>query len=214
MAEGQSLKVMEKHAVLKAYANWAPCYDKTFGLIVRRARLETQAVLNGLEGRLLEIGVGTGIALSDYGSHLRIVGIDLSPDMLERAQRRVDEERLGHIEMLREMDASNLDFAASSFDLVTAHFVLTTVPDPLLVFAEMIRVCRPGGHIVITNHFSTEVGLRGWIERRLSPLSSRLGWRPEFPLEPWLSHVELDLVEKRVLRPFGLFTLLHFKKKA
>ena len=198
--------------VRSAYRRWAPVYDRTFGKFVEAAVRSVTARANDFEGRLLEVGVGTGLALPHYSASLQVTGIDLSPDMLARARQRVDRECRPNIEALIEMDATALDFPTSSFDVAAAMFVMTVVPDPEKAMRELARVTKPGGTVLICNHFSVEEGLRGAVERGLAKYASRLGWRPEFPVETLLVSKALKLVNKTPVKPFGFFTLLEFRK--
>jgi phosphatidylethanolamine/phosphatidyl-N-methylethanolamine N-methyltransferase len=132
--------------------------------------------------------------------------------MLSRAERRVARRRLANIESLHEMDAACLAFGRASFDAAVAMFVMTVVPDPDKVLSEMVRVVRPGGHVVLANHFSADKGPRAAIERSLTKYSGVLGWRPEFRIESVLGHPELKLIKQRELPPADLFTLLVFKR--
>ncbi len=104
--------------------------------------------------------------------------------MLEKARERVAEEGLDNVTGLHEMDASDLKFADSSFDTVVAMYVMTVVPDPEKVMRELARVCKPGGEVMLVNHFSTDDGVRGWVERRMAPFGDKLGWRPVFDDRP------------------------------
>ena len=131
---------------------------------------------------------------------------------------RVATEGLTNVTGLHEMDASDLKFPDASFDTVVAMYVMTVVPDPEKVMRELSRVCRPGGEVIIVNHFSAEEGkpgwegMRGWVERRMAPFADKLGWRPVFDIERVLVCEDLTLVEKRGLRPWGLFTMMRFHK--
>ncbi len=199
--------------VLAAYARWAPIYDWSFGAYTSGATRIGVAEVNRLPpGRVLELGVGTGISLPLYDRRHRLVGVDLSPDMLARARRRVAEEKLDHVEALHEMDAGNLIFPDASFDTAVAMYVITVVPDPDRVLAEMARVVRPGGRVVLVNHFSAESGPRAAVERWLSRFSAKLGWRPNFPIERVLGKPELKLLERRAVKTFDLFTMLVFER--
>lgn len=208
-----SIRSLNVAQVLRAYARWAPVYDQTFGLIADFGRRQTVDHINNRRGRVLEAGVGTGISLPHYKRELKVTAIDLSPDMLRRARARVEADRLDHVEAVLEMDAGALGFADESFDVVVAMYVMTVVPDPDRVMAELERVCTPGGEVIIVNHFSQERGLRGWFEKRLAPFASTLGWRPEFPIDVVMTRDRLRLVEKRHLKPFGLFTMLRFVRQ-
>ncbi len=200
-------------AVRKAYARWAPIYDYTFGQIVRAGRLHAVKIINRRKGRVLEVGVGTGLSLPAYGRHLSVTGIDISPEMLAKARERVAEKNLSNVEQVREMDAQNLEFEDDSFDTVVAMYVMTVVPDPEKVMRELERVCAPGGEVILINHFSQDKGLRGWVEKKMAPLARTLGWHPVFPMERVMVCKGLRLVERRPLQPFGLFTMLRFVKQ-
>jgi len=204
---------LDDAAVVAAYARWAPVYDPIFGVITGRAIRATLREINALHpGRILEVGVGTGIALPHYKASHRVVGIDISPAMLERAEKRAVRKKLRNVEALAGMDAANLLFQDTSFDVAVAMFVMTVVPEPARVMAEMVRVVRPGGRVVIVSHFSVERGVRAAIERWLSRYSASLGWHPEFDRETLLVNPSLKLLTERSLPPFGLYTLLVFER--
>ncbi len=198
--------------VRRAYKRWAPVYDRTFGKFVEAAAREAAERANRFSGRLLEVGVGTGLALPLYKPELQVTGVDLSPDMLERARERAAKANCQNVEALIEMDAQHLDFEDASFDITVAMFVMTVVPDPVAVMHELARVTRPGGTVLIVNHFSVETGIRGAIEKRLAGFADLLGWRPEFPVRTIFVSDRLKLVEQRAVRPFGFFTMLEFER--
>jgi phosphatidylethanolamine/phosphatidyl-N-methylethanolamine N-methyltransferase len=204
---------LDEATVVAAYARWAPVYDPIFGVITRKAIRATMGAINALpSGRVLEVGVGTGIALPLYKPAHRIAGIDLSPDMLERARRRVAVDDLRNVETLSEMDACALRFDDAAFDIAVAMFVMTVVPDAPAALSEMVRVVKPGGRIVIVNHFSAASGPRAAIERRLSPFAASLGWHPEFDKALITGDRRLRPIVERRLSPFGLYTLLVFER--
>jgi phosphatidylethanolamine/phosphatidyl-N-methylethanolamine N-methyltransferase len=203
---------MDETAVKAAYRRWAPVYDNTFGRVAAEGRKHAVEIINQRQGRVLEVGVGTGLSLPTYRRQLEIVGVDLSPEMLAKARERVAALRLTNITGLHEMDAGALEFPDASFDTVVAMYVMTVVPDPEKVMRELSRVCRPGGEVMIVNHFSTEEGMRGWVERRMAPFADKLGWRPVFEVDRVLVCEDLQLIEKRGLRPMRLFTMMRFRK--
>lgn len=205
---------IDEAAVRSAYRRWAPVYDHTFGRFTTEGRRHAVEIINQRRGRVLEVGVGTGLSLPNYGSHLKIVGIDLSPEMLEKAREKVDEERLTNVTGLHEMDASALTFGNGEFDTVVAMYVITVVPDPEKVMRELARVTKVGGQVVLVNHFSQDDGVRGWVERRMAPFADKLGWRPVFNLDRVMICENLKVVDRRALRPWGLFTMLRFEKVA
>ena len=209
---GGQLVHMSSEAVRRAYRRWAPVYDFTFGKVADWGRMRTVDYINRLEGRVLEVGIGTGISLPHYKRSLKVTAIDLSPDMLKRARERVEREQLGHVEAVIEMDAGDMSFPDNSFDVVVAMYVLTVVPDPRRVMQELQRVCKPGGEVIVVNHFSKSDGLRGRVEKALAPFASLLGWRPQFPMETLFDCDSLIVKGATELKPFGLFTLLRFEK--
>jgi phosphatidylethanolamine/phosphatidyl-N-methylethanolamine N-methyltransferase len=203
---------IDEGAVLDAYRRWAPIYDYTFGMVAREGRRHAVELINEGSGRVLEVGVGTGLSLPDYDKHLEIVGIDLSPDMLEKARERVAEEELSHVTGLHEMDAADLKFPDGAFDTVVAMYVMTVVPEPEMVMRELARVTKPGGQVLLVNHFSQREGVRGWVERRMAPFADKIGWRSVFDVSRVTVCDDLELVERKSLRPLGLFTMIRFAK--
>lgn len=206
---------MDAVSIRAAYRRYAGFYDRVFGTLLASGRHAAVAWLNRRGGlRILEVGVGTGLSLSDYRRDNRVVGIDLSTDMLKVAQERVARETLTHVEGLLEMDAGKLAFADGSFDVVVAMYVMTVVPDPQGTMAELERVCKPGGDIVIVNHFAApRPGLRRMVENWLAPLSKKLGWRPDFTLDSLLRGSPLSVESVETVPPFGLFSLLHCRRQ-
>ena len=205
--------LVDTSSVRHAYRRWAPIYDLTFGTIADAGRKHVVKIINRRKGRVLEVGVGTGLSLPTYGEHLTVTGIDLSPEMLDKARSRVKREELDHVEGLHEMDAGALAFADESFDTVVAMYVLTVVPDADKVMRELERVCAAGGEVILVNHFSQDEGLRGFFERRLAPLAGVIGWRSVFALDRVLICEDLRLAERKTLWPFGMFTMLRFVKQ-
>lgn len=205
------LAEIDHEDVVSAYRRWAPIYDATFGKIVEAGVKQATALINEFDGRVLEVGVGTGLSLTHYKPTLDVTAIDLSPDMLARARTRLRRHEIKNIQLM-EMDGTKLAFPDASFDVATAMYVMTVMPDPVAAMKEMARVTKPGGHIVIVNHFSIEKGVRGLVEKQLARFSDVLGWRPEFPVETLMLKGVLQLEEKRPLQPFGLFTLLRFSR--
>jgi phosphatidylethanolamine/phosphatidyl-N-methylethanolamine N-methyltransferase len=203
---------IDEGAVLDAYRRWAPIYDYTFGRIAREGRRHAVELINEGDGRVLEVGVGTGLSLPDYDRRLEIVGIDLSPDMLEKARERVASEALGNVTGLHEMDAADLKFPNAAFDTVVAMYVMTVVPEPEVVMRELARVTKPGGQVLLVNHFSQREGVRGWVERRMAPFADKIGWRSVFDVSRVTVCDDLQLVQRKSLRPLGLFTMLRFAK--
>jgi phosphatidylethanolamine/phosphatidyl-N-methylethanolamine N-methyltransferase len=157
---------------------------------------------------VLEVGVGTGLALPLYAPDKRITGIDLSRDMLSRARARAAALRLRHVEDLLEMDAQATSFEAGSFDAAVAMFVASVVPDPFALVAELRRVVRPGGKIIIVNHFARDRGPMWWVERAMAPASRLLGWHPDIRMEHVFRADDRARAKITEMRPLGLFRLV------
>jgi phosphatidylethanolamine/phosphatidyl-N-methylethanolamine N-methyltransferase len=199
---------LDAESVRAAYRRWAGVYDSVFGAVSAAARGEAVRAVNQAPGRdVLEVGVGTGLALPQYRTDKRITGIDLSAEMLERAREKVRRLHLAHVEALLELDAENTGFADARFDIAVAMFVASVVPHPRALAAELRRVVKPGGLILFVNHFAEEAGPMAWIERALAPASRALGWHPDFTIEQLVAEGEAPDLAVRRLRPFGLFRL-------
>ena len=203
---------MDEDAVRDAYRRWAPVYDYTFGAVSTAGRRHAVQIINGSKGKVLEVGVGTGLALPEYKSHLDITGIDLAPEMLVKARERVKSANLKHVTGLHEMDASDLKFPDATFDTTVAMYLITVVPEPEKVMRELARVTKPGGEVMLVNHFSQEEGVRGWVERRMAPFADVVGWHSVFDQSRVMVCDDLKLVDSRALRPMGIFTMLRFRK--
>lgn len=203
---------MDIDAVARTYRRWAPVYDFSFGAVSRAARRHAVDHVSRRGGEALEVGIGTGLALPLYDGRVRVTGIDYSDEMLARARKKVADEGLTHVVALRQMDARALDFPDATFDTVVAMFLVSVVPDPERVVAEMARVCRPGGEVVIVNHFATERGTLARIERAFSRFENTLGWHSDFAKERVLGDARLTLVEETAMPPAGLFTYLRFRR--
>ncbi len=202
----------------KAYARWAPIYDFVFGALFARARRAAAEAAERVGGRILEVGVGTGISLPDYARATRLVGVDLSEPMLRKAQEKVAELHLTNVEGLSVMDAGRMAFPDSSFDVIVAQLVVTTVPDPEGTLDEFVRILKPGGEIVLVSRVGADKGPRRVIEQWLTPITRFLGWRLEFPwgrYERWIAgRAGVRVIERRSMPPFGHFSLIRFGKAA
>jgi phosphatidylethanolamine/phosphatidyl-N-methylethanolamine N-methyltransferase len=202
----------------KAYARWAPVYDLVFGALFDRGRRAAIAAAERVGGRILEIGVGTGLTLPGYSPGNRVIGIDLSEAMLRKARRRVTDLSLQNVEKLELMDAEHLSFPDGSFDVVVANHVISTVPNPEAALDECARMLRPGGEIILLSRIGADAGVRHLIEQLLQPVVRRLGWRTEFRWDRFARWIErrtdVRLIERRPTPPFGHFSLLRFVKSA
>lgn len=200
---------LDADSVRAAYRRWANVYDAVFGGVSAFGRRQAVEAVNSLGGKkVLEVGVGTGLALPHYQRNKRITGIDLSAEMLDRARARVREQHLTNVDMLIEVDAEATGLDAGSFDIAVAMFVASVVPNPRLLLAEMRRVVRPGGHLLFVNHFAAERGPRWWAERALAPASRKLGWHPDFSREALLPSEDMPGARFDAVPPLGLFTLV------
>jgi phosphatidylethanolamine/phosphatidyl-N-methylethanolamine N-methyltransferase len=208
--------MVERVQVETIYRRWAPIYDFVFDKLFEYPRREAVIAAEQVGGRILEVGVGTGLSLDSYSDTVKIVGIDISPDMLDQARRRVERQKLVHVERLDVMDAQELQFSDAEFDVVMAQYVVNTVPDPDAALAEFVRVLRPGGELIIVNRVGASGGIRRAAERIMQPIVERFGWSSEFPwvrFEAFLrAHSNMRLVERRAMPPFGNFALIRFAK--
>lgn len=205
-----------KDVMEKAYARWAPVYDVLCGPVFLNGRRAAASAARAVGGRILEIGVGTGLSFDDYDDTTEITGIDMSEPMIARARERAKTGRYPFVKELAVMDAHDLSYPDASFDCVVAQFVITLVEDPERVLSECARVLRRGGQIILVNHLYSEHGLAAAVERLLAQKAHKLGLRPEFPfqrLAAWAQkHGGAELVERRKLKPFGVYTLVRFQR--
>lgn len=205
-----------KDVMEKAYARWAPVYDVLCGPVFLNGRRAAASAARDVGGRILEIGVGTGLSFDDYDRSTEITGIDISAPMIARAEERLKSGRYPFVNELKVMDAQHLDFPDAAFDCVVGQFVITLVEDPERVLSECARVTRPGGQIILVNHLYSEKGWAAAVERLLAQKARKLGLRPEFPfqrLAAWAeSHGGAELIERRKVKPFGVYTLVRFRR--
>lgn len=201
---------MDLDAVVKAYRRYAGIYDLVFGPAFQWGRARSVARINALDcTTVLEVGVGTGLSLPRYRPDKRIVGIDVSLEMLAIARRRVANCGLKNVDTLAGMDAEQLGFRDGQFDAVVAMHVMSVVPNPHRCLAEMKRVCKRGGTILICNHFAGKADK--WITRRMQPLAKWLGWHPDFALAELLDGASLGIASRHDIPPFGLFKLIELR---
>lgn len=207
---------IDREGVAKAYARWAPIYDLVFGAVFEKGRLASIAAADRIGGRVLDVGVGTGLSLADYSRTTQLCGVDISEPMLRKAHERRRTLNLTNVETLAVMDAKALAFADNSFDAVVAQYVITAVPDPEATLTDFIRVLKPGGELILVNHIGAESGSRKLFENAFAPLARRLGWRPEFPwkrLVDWAGcHGGVTLIDRQPMPPLGHFSLIRYRK--
>jgi phosphatidylethanolamine/phosphatidyl-N-methylethanolamine N-methyltransferase len=209
---------LDQSTLNKAYARWAPVYDVIFGAVFDSGRKASIEAAERIGGRILDVGIGTGISLTDFSPSNRIIGVDISEPMLRRAQQRVVGEKLSNVECLAVMDAEKLGFPDAYFDVTVAQYVITAVPNPDAALDEFLRVTKPGGEVILANHIGAESGPRYVFERCFAPVARRLGWRPEFQwsrIANWIDRTPAArLIERRPLAPMGHFSLTRIERTA
>lgn len=198
----------------KIYSEFAPLYDKIFGKIFYN-RLEQVIENLGIPpgARVLEVGAGTGTSFPAYPSHCEIIGVDLAPDMLARARQKIQENGWSHFQVM-EMNALDLKFPDNTFDYVMAFHVVTVVPDPVRMIEEAKRVCKPGGRIVIVNHFTSDRRVLGSLTQALDPMTRWLGWRTDLKLKPFIKTTGLKVETIYKLNKASLYTVLLCRKES
>ncbi len=202
---------MDLNSIRNAYRRYARHYDRIFGPVFAPGRrLAVQALDGGGGQRVLEVGVGTGLSLPFYDPDARVVGIDISPEMLAKAQERRERENLMQVEDLLVMDAEDLQFPDNAFDTVVAMYVASVVPHPDRLIDEMRRVCVPGGDIIIINHFASRNPLLRGLEKGLRPLSRMLGFRPDMDLDSLPEMEDFQRIGVRNANIFGYWKLVHY----
>lgn len=207
---------LDRNIVETAYARWAPIYDAVCGPVMVKGRRAAAAAARAIGGRILEVGVGTGLSFDDYDASTEITGIDLCAPMLAKAREKMASGRYPYVKDVQLMDAHRLDFADATFDCVVAQFVITLVANPEAVLSQCHRVVKPGGRIILVNHLYSETGVAAAVERWAARRTRALGLRPEFPfarLRAWAeANDDAVLVERRKVAPFGIYTLVCFER--
>jgi phosphatidylethanolamine/phosphatidyl-N-methylethanolamine N-methyltransferase len=204
---------MDLRKVERVYSNYAGFYDHIFGRIFHESRESAVRRLRPRpHERILEVGVGTGLSLPLYPAHCNVVGIDLSAGMLEKARHRIRKHNLTHVQLHR-MDAGAMEFPDDSFDTVMAAYVVTAVPDYRKVVTEMIRVCRPGGRIIMLNHFSNGNKLIAAVEKVISPLCKHIGFRTDLSLNTVLEGTSLFVARKEKVNPLRFWHLVECENR-
>ena len=207
---------LDKSVVETAYARWAPIYDAVCGPVMVKGRRAAAAAARAIGGKILEVGVGTGLSFDDYDRNTEITGIDMSAPMLEKARAKMASGKYPFVKAVHQMDAHHMTFEDATFDCVVTQFVITLVANPEQVLSECHRVVKPGGRIILVNHLYSEVGVAAAVERWAAQKTRGLGLRPEFPfarLQAWAqSNESTTLVERRKVAPFGIYTLVCFER--
>ena len=212
MTDGTTTALMRK-----AYARWAPVYDVVYDKLTEPAARAAVDAAMACGPRVLEAGVGTGLSLGYYPGHAEVYGVDLSEDMLGRAQTKVDKRGLAHVRSLQVMDVTHLTFPDGMFDAVTAQFIITLVPEPEKALDQFARVLKPGGEIILANHFGQPGGPVAALEEIASPVVKAIGWSSAFKaarVEQWAKKTGfMEVVELKPLFPAGFFKLMRVRKQ-
>lgn len=206
----RALSGVSQDNVITTYRFYAPIYDFLFGSVLEDGRRKMCRLVGELRpGHLLEVGVGTGLTLGRYPSDTHVTGVDLSQEMLDKAEAKALPPRSGRIELLR-MNAEAMDFPDNSFDCVVVPYVLSVTPDPARLVDEVRRVCKPQGHILIVNHFS---GSRVWLlfEWISSRLAARIGFRSSFHYADHIERHDWEVLSVRTANLLGLSRLVHIR---
>jgi|SRR5271170_4662126 len=197
----------------RVYSDFAHFYDRLWGRVFvdrEHAVIETLNLRPGQ--RVLEVGVGTGISLDAYPPYVQVTGIDPSPDMLEQAKTKIRENGWKHIE-LSQGDALNLEAPDNGFDVVCAFHVVTVVPDPVRMMKEMYRACKPGGRIVIINHFRSDNAILGFITGIANPLTKHLGWTTRLRYRDVIDGVPLKVERRDKSSRYSFHTIIVLRKE-
>lgn len=201
----------------KAYARWAPIYDVFYDKLTEAGARAAVHAASSSGSVILEAGIGTGLAIEYYPDHVELYGVDLSEDMLKRAQDKVKKKNLTYVKSLRQMDVCQLDFPDAFFDAVCAQFIITLVPDPEKALAEFCRVLKPGGQIILVNHFGAPDGMIAKVEEFVAPVAKKVGWSSSFKasrVENWARETgQFEDISIKPVFPNGFFKLMCLRKK-
>lgn len=206
--------MLDQQTILKAYRRNARLYNAYFGWILNPGRRTAVELTDCRRGsRILEVGVGTGLSLPLYPEEVKVVGIDMSPEMLEQAKEMVAELGLKQVESLEIMNAEEMTFPDNSFDCVVAMHVATVVPNREKFAREIQRVCKPGGRIIIANYFHQPGTWPGYFSDKLSAASKYIGFTPTITLEQFLAETGMQPTNKVSVNLFNIWSVLIFENK-
>jgi len=202
---------LDQNSIIKSYKRVSSFYDLTFGQVFRPGQ---KAIIKKMDcigsDNVLEIGIGTGSSLQYYPKETKVVGIDISPDMLDVAKKRIIKDKI-HNKHILLMNGERLSFPDNSFDKVVGMYVVSVTQNPQVLVEEMKRVCKNDGDIYIVNHFSTEQDnpFVKMFEKGLMPISKILGWKPYFPFDEFNAYANLDVLEMSKVNLFNYWNIIH-----
>ena len=202
---------MDQNSIIKSYKRVSSFYDLTFGQVFRPGQKAIIKKMDCIESdNVLEIGIGTGSSLQYYPKETKVVGIDISPDMLEVAKKRIVKDKI-HNKHILLMNGERLSFPDNSFDKVVGMYVVSVTQNPQVLVEEMKRVCKNDGDIYIVNHFSTEQDnpFVKMFEKGLMPISKILGWKPYFTFDEFNAYANLDVLEMSKVNLFNYWNIIH-----
>jgi len=202
---------LDQNSIIKSYKRVSSFYDLTFGQVFRPGQKAIIKKMDCIESdNVLEIGIGTGSSLQYYPKETKVVGIDISPDMLEVAKKRIVKDKI-HNKHILLMNGERLSFPDNSFDKVVGMYVVSVTQNPQVLVEEMKRVCKNDGDIYIVNHFSTEQDnpFVKMFEKGLMPISKILGWKPYFPFDEFNAYANLDVLEMSKVNLFNYWNIIH-----
>jgi len=202
---------LDQNSIIKSYKRVSSFYDLTFGQVFRPGQKAIIKKMDCIESdNVLEIGIGTGSSLQYYPKETKVVGIDISPDMLEVAKKRIIKDKI-HNKHILLMNGERLSFPDNSFDKVVGMYVVSVTQNPQVLVEEMKRVCKNDGDIYIVNHFSTEQDnpFVKMFEKGLMPISKILGWKPYFPFDEFNAYANLDVLEMSKVNLFNYWNIIH-----
>jgi phosphatidylethanolamine/phosphatidyl-N-methylethanolamine N-methyltransferase len=202
---------LDDKSIIKSYKRVSSFYDYTFGKVFRPGQKKLVSMMECTStDKVLEIGIGTGTSYSFYPEETSVVGIDISPDMLQRAENHIRTSNLKNKRVIM-MNGENLDFEDNSFDKVVGMYVVSVTQNPGLLIKEMKRVCKPNGDIYLVNHFSFDTDNRivKFLEKRLMPISKYLGWRPYFPFSEFNAYAKLNVQSISKINIFDYWGIIH-----
>jgi len=202
---------LDQNSIIKSYKRVSSFYDLTFGQVFRPGQKAIIKKMDCIESdNVLEIGIGTGSSLQYYPKETKVVGIDISPDMLEVAKKRIVKDKI-HNKHILLMNGERLSFPDNTFDKVVGMYVVSVTQNPQVLVEEMKRVCKNDGDIYIVNHFSTEQDnpFVKMFEKGLMPISKILGWKPYFPFDEFNAYANLDVLEMSKVNLFNYWNIIH-----